>query len=297
MFTVIEQTKQRTVFHGGELTRAALEATGRAQLYQTPDFLSSLTEEIEDTIQRENIELLSLDVFDTALLRNRKSEVRRFYEMSELTAALMAEKLGLEALPLDIFVARIQATKLCYRFSKPVRGCREGTLREIHEGVCRLVGAPREFAEQTIEVELGYEMRNLSPNPIVHALVNLAAPLALPIVFLSDMYIGREHIARLIENHFPSYFHPSDIYSSGDLKISKRSGLLFDHVAQERKVKPGRALHIGDNFLVDYLPARQRGWHALHLPHADTELDEINKDERTLYEKLEATGLVMKDLK
>ena len=84
------------------------------------------------------------------------------------------------------------------------------------------------------------------------------------IVLISDMYLPRSAVMALLEkNAIRSY---DVLYLSGETGRSKRTGNLFRHVQSEQNIDRKIWLHIGDNFVSDYLQARRIGIHALHVP-------------------------------
>jgi histidinol phosphatase-like enzyme len=83
------------------------------------------------------------------------------------------------------------------------------------------------------------------------------------ILFLSDFYWPADQIQKLL-----SYHGFDDIIQSGvsscDVGLNKRSGRLYRHVQERFAVDPESHLHIGDNYQVDVVMARQQGMQALH---------------------------------
>lgn len=159
MFSVISSAANNntTMYLGDPIAHRVFEAPSRSDLFQRPDFIDSVVGELEHAIIDDGVKLLSMDVFDTVLLRNNNHEMRRFMEMGARFASAVEEEIGVSLTDIDFFVARIMATKLSYRLSTPVKGCREGTLDEIHEGMLDILGLPRHLGSRTILAELDYE--------------------------------------------------------------------------------------------------------------------------------------------
>ena len=295
MLSFTRHSDNTSIARFGELTLKCFSAKRRLDLFESEEFRDSLSMEL-DRFAECGGKLLSLDVFDTVLLRNEKSDIRRFYEMAELFAADARNQCGARHDATGFLYARITSTKNSYRFSRPVKGCREGSLEEIHLGIARMLGLPPEFAKRMTRIELEYERENLMANPALGPMLEAAKRHDIGVVLISDMYMGREHISTLLETQFPGLFHHMRIFSSSDLKISKRSGFLFDHVIDELRGNPDRAMHIGDNLLTDYLSPRKQGWNAVYLPHTDSEHQSIDLDEKCLHAELIAQGFDLKAL-
>lgn len=84
------------------------------------------------------------------------------------------------------------------------------------------------------------------------------------IVLISDMYLPRSAVVALLEkNAIRSY---DALYLSGETGRSKRTGNLFRLVQSEQNIDRKIWIHIGDNFVSDYLQARRAGIHAFHVP-------------------------------
>jgi hypothetical protein len=74
--------------------------------------------------------VLSLDVFDTLLLRDDISEARRFLEMSEEAAARLGPgAAGMTGL--DLLLRRVDGMRFSYWTRPTVDGSREGSIEEV----------------------------------------------------------------------------------------------------------------------------------------------------------------------
>lgn len=277
----------------GEIALQCMSALSRVVLYNDEMFQKRVVNELARFIDSGG-ELVSFDVFDTVLIRNNKSELRRFLEIAERCSLSMNSLAKQSVEPAVLLVARLAATELSYRFSKPVRGCREGRLDEIHLGAARRLSLPDELAKNFVAEEIGYEMETLTLNPWFIKIVEMVLEAGLRIVFISDMYMRGTDIAELIDGKASADFGPSLVYSSGDLKISKKSGFLFDYVAERFGVAPSNAFHLGDNLDTDYRSAKSRGWNALYLPHTVTEREAIARDERLVATEIANMGVDIK---
>lgn len=202
---------------------------------------------IAELLHTSEIHVFSVDVFDTLLLREYKSEITRFREIAELVHQAFPEISSR-----NFFQARALAHRLAYQLAKPVQGCREAAFDSIY----RLIGAIlqehnaiRLAAMQ--EIELSYEISHLRLNPNIRKLLEIARMRNLRIVAVSDMYLNRDALARIINNFLPPGMI-NKIYSSADFGISKISGLLWDELLRREQVSPQALLHLGDNPVADF---------------------------------------------
>jgi FMN phosphatase YigB (HAD superfamily) len=167
--------------------------------------------------------LLSLDVFDTLLLRDGSSQVRRFGEIG----ARMAARAGPGTTAEDALIARHLGTRASYRAGPRVDGCGEGSLREIHETAARILGLPGSIADDFIEIEIDCECGHVEPNPLLVSYIRKHQARGGKTVLISDMYMHADQIAELLAR---SGIRPDlydALYSSADTKVSKASGGIF----------------------------------------------------------------------
>ncbi|WP_196304901.1 HAD-IA family hydrolase [Pseudomonas putida] len=239
--------------------------------YGHSDNHAPIAQAICDIAKKKNIKYISYDVFDTALLRECKSEARRFWETSQNFVAALQEKnkgkRGYAFTTEDVFLARIAAARAAYSISRTKNMNREGTFDNIAKITCDLLGCI-ELAPLYERTELSYELNSLLPNPLIKSVSQLLPDLN--IVFISDMYLESPKIKKLVISKLGL---PTNtiVYSSADGFGSKRSGKLFPHVASELKLDNAEILHVGDNFSSDYQMAKKNGFHAFYLPMPDAE--------------------------
>lgn len=238
--------------------------------YEDPENLSEILDLISQIIAAKSIELLSIDVFDTALLRATSPELDRFWTHSKLFQQIISgSDAGANIDPEDILLARLITARAAYGMQRDPEADGDPSLNAIANAVCTLLNRP-DLAARYIQTELECEIENVSLNPLVTALEERFP--SLPIVFLSDMYLDSSQIGRIFSALKASEKRPR-IFSSADGHGSKAAGALFGHVARTMHVAPGHALHIGDNLEDDYRSAKRSGWNALYLPLPGEELD------------------------
>jgi hypothetical protein len=259
------------------LSRRALQCSSRRNLVNGED-KNEFKLQLSDLIQSKGARILSYDVFDTLLLRNDKPEAVRYFEMSQKMLFDIRSSLGADVAgdlsAEDFMLARAHGMKTSYAYRPKVRGCGEGRIEDVVQVVCGMLALPPDAAHILIESEIRYEIDNLELN---EALFETAADFRKSggrVVLLSDMYLGAEHIRRIVEAFLNEPCWPFDeLLSSADLIISKRSGLIFSEVENRLNAKPSDFLHIGDSFIGDVRKPRERGWGALHFPVSLAEVE------------------------
>ena len=240
-------------------------AESRAVLLADEAYASELLNEIEARLTAKPNSILSLDVFDTLLLRNDKSEVRRFYEIAGRVAEQLSNNAASNLNKEDVLAARYTATLASYRLSKPMAGCREGSIDEIWGLAATTLGLEPEDAAKCIDAEISYEGENLTVNPVLLLAVERHVARGGKVALLSDMYLEARYIRRLVEGLGVGTEFAA-VVSSANEKVSKRSGGVFSIIERLVGCGPESFFHIGDSHLGDYQNPRQRGWRAMHLP-------------------------------
>ncbi|MGE5514961.1 MAG: HAD-IA family hydrolase [Bacteroidota bacterium] len=207
--------------------------------------------------------LVSVDVFDTLLLRSTRPEFTRFADVAKLQdMALGAASPGRDRL----LASRLATTRRAYqavRAGTSEQG--EVNFSSILGEMCEELGLAPACAAVLEQVEEAYEITMLSPNRrLGTALARLAAT-GLPVVATSDTPLSAVVVGTLLRR-----FHPhlalTRIYASSDVGCTKRDGGLYDHVCRHENVSPEHVLHVGDHPWSDCHMAQQRGLRALHLP-------------------------------
>ncbi|MCU4652175.1 hypothetical protein N8I71_05000 [Roseibacterium sp. SDUM158016] len=224
--------------------------------------------------------LLSLDVFDTLLLRDGSSELRRFVEVGEA----MATHAGRAITAIDAFLARHLGTKASYRAGPRVDGCGEGSLTEIHLTAARLLGMPDAMADDFVGIELVNEAARVSVNRLLLSYIDRHRARGGKVVLVSDMYMHAGQIAALLARCGVPASSYDALYSSADTKVSKASGGIFARIAEAREAP--FVVHLGDSPLGDCRRPREAGWDAMLLPVPETLLAERRRDRVRCLEEL-----------
>ncbi|HZS37914.1 MAG TPA: hypothetical protein VFF06_13850 [Polyangia bacterium] len=202
-------------------------------------------------------DVLSLDVFDTALLRRVGEPVDVF----ALVAREYRHRRGGALVPFDFAARRIAAERRAREdvWARHQRG--DVTLDEIYAALDAPAGWD---AAELKSLELAAERALCAQNPYVHAAYRHAQRRGKRIVFVSDMYLPPEFIAGMLRDG--GYDQVELFVSSACGGVCKWDGALYRHVAAALGVAPARMLHLGDNPLSDVVMALREGVGALLYP-------------------------------
>ncbi len=225
----------------------------------------------------EGVQTLSLDVFDTFLLRGTEAEATRFLEFSDFVLKALSQTkyadlvhgVSREGLTL----MRTRAMQLTYRFRDRVASCNEGSILEVARQISASLGGDTALADLLIDLEIDFETTKLTRNPVLSDLVVQVKERGGRVILISDMYLHKEHIEAICQKLDPVGLSCIEAtISSADTILNKRSGTLFGHVLDELDINPNTMLHVGDSFRSDVEMARKAGVDALHFAVSGPEL-------------------------
>lgn len=228
-----------------------------------PSYFYSVTTEFDDryeqlteAIASDCCEVVSFDIFDTAILRP-------FYRPEDLFVMLDAKYRevypdGREKFS-DIRINAEIETRDRANSSKN----EEITLSVIYKRIAEIC-SPK-VAETMKEAEIAAEMRYAFPRRSVYNLWTLARHLGRKVYFTSDMYLGKSIITRILGK---CGYIAENILVSCDTGATKRSGKLFRMLSCECGVEPARTVHIGDSYEYDVKQALECGIRAYIMPRA-----------------------------
>jgi len=212
----------------------------------------------------DGVRLVSLDLFDTLLIRN--------VDPPEVAIRLVAGRIAAQnLLPLtaeDYLVMRGRIEAELNAEAGESGNDPECSILEIAQRMTALLRLPAETANTLVDIELEVEALLLDPSPEVVSFIRCLSSRC-RIIAISDTYFNSEQLARLLESLGLAHCF-SRVYASCDHRMTKRSGRIFDFVLAQERLKPAEMMHIGDNFHGDYLSARKIGIHAACLFDEET---------------------------
>jgi FMN phosphatase YigB (HAD superfamily) len=206
---------------------------------------------------------ISVDVFDTLLLRKPVSERRRFYKIATAFSSLVPHPYQRPS-PELVYEARVEAQRWAYRALDAGSVDGEVKIFDIFDRQLRLLGLPRELDSLLMKAELQVERDVLRPNQSLIGWLKWQRTRNIPVIAISDTTLPATALRSLIE----AVAEPKvidRIYTSADLGLSKRKGGLFKEVANREKVEVGELIHFGDDRRADLEQGLAAGVRATHL--------------------------------
>ena len=199
-------------------------------------------------------DLVTLDVFDTALLRS----VARPEDVFALVAWRVAQRHGV-AVDMAAFAQARRAAEIAARAAVHHAGWFEISLASIYRhfpgDTSAALLAWAQVEEVLTEQDVCYA------NPDILSLYRRLIAAGTPVAFLSDTYLDADVIAGMLQAR--GYTGVHRVFASSAYNLTKGDGNLFAAVARDTGVAPGRIWHIGDNARSDVIQARRAGWNGL----------------------------------
>jgi predicted HAD superfamily hydrolase len=196
---------------------------------------------------------VTLDVFDTALLRTVASPIDVF----TLTAVRFARRHGRHFDPDSFRSKRIAAEELARRRAS-ASGRDEISLAEIYESFDPDIST-LDLAALHAE-ELATELDVCVPNLPVQRLYRKLSESGIRTAFVSDTYFPTEFVRRLLSRN--GYSPTPEVFTSCEIGTTKYNGELFSVVADRMQLAPAQISHVCDNGRSDVINARRRGFKA-----------------------------------
>lgn len=243
---------------------------------------------------------LSLDVFDTYLLRGPEAEAARFLEFSGFVIDQLAttpfQPLVDGISPESLALMRARAMQSTYRFRPRVNGCNEGSIDEVAQNVASSLGGGQDLAEALLDLEVEFEARKLAPNPVLGDLVRHFKERGGRAILISDMYLHGPQIEAICRKVDPESFGAIDtVFSSADTITNKRSGTLFGVVQERLSLDPAKTVHVGDSSRSDVEMARLSGWNAMHFPISRPEALARERSLHEVVDHFDRAGIDVRD--
>lgn len=224
---------------------------------------------ILETAQISETELLSIDLWDTLIKRNRPADAAKLATSRRIlhlawNKGLQKDKSAWEILALRVGVeARIARS----------RTSQEYELSEVLTEVLLELGFNESISELVELLVLTEVDEEIVWSEVIQDSVELINTINARKVIASDFYMKAEHLQRIVSELVPE-MAALKVHSSCEEQSSKRlGGDLFTTLRDAYGVSPDKHLHIGDNLESDIRNQVKTGGAAIHvaspeMPHA-----------------------------
>lgn len=193
-------------------------------------------------------QVVSFDVFDTALKRN----VFRPDDVFEIIELLYNEK---HAVHVDFKRLRKQAAG----------AAKERKHGEISiDDIYNEISLEEECREELKELEYQTEQELLTVNPDIKQVYDYCIETGKKVYFISDMYLPGAFIKTVLEAN--GYGQYEGVYVSCEHNKIKRTGELFNLFLEKENIRKTDMIHIGDSRYADWIGPRTAGIKSIHIP-------------------------------
>ena len=215
-------------------------------------------DQIIEAIQDSKTKVVSFDVFDTLVLRP-------FWVPSDLFMFLDKEASELFHTPDIIRFSEFRRSyELEARDKIKESGKEDLTITDIYNYIADNSHYPTDVLNALMEKEKELEFRFCYARSSTQQLVQAAVSSGKHVIAVSDMYLPTEFIKSLLEHCGINSIEK--IFVSGEIGLTKRSGHLYEHVAEEMGVRYREIVHIGDNAKTDVRVPRKMSIRAFFYP-------------------------------
>lgn len=203
-------------------------------------------------------QVISCDVFDTLLQRNHIAEPNRVRLIAERSAALLARDCKVAIAVNVLWRARMEVQRHAYRVLAMTNPQGEVAFAQMIDCMTTKLGLGAAEGVVLARAEIAVEQTQLKANRALMAWLGQRASEGVRIIAISDTWHDESTIDSLLAALAPG--HPiAKVYTSADLKATKRSAAIFPLVAVQEGVQAGAFFHIGDDREADDLMARRAG--------------------------------------
>ncbi|WP_306568831.1 glycosyltransferase [Faecalispora jeddahensis] len=220
------------------------------------------TKELEwlrDTILNNQTQVVSFDIFGTALLR----DVWNPQDVFDYVGLVCKQ-----ILPPHVCFSKMRTASEEYARKKLTQAggnFLEITFDEIYDAMQQLFELSQATAIQLKYIELECEKKFLKPRKITLDLFNLAMTQGKTVIFTSDMYYSGPQLRDFLQQC--GYVGNYDIIASSDFRRTKGSGSLYLQLKRLYPLKRGlKYFHIGDDWHADVNMAISNGFDAFLMP-------------------------------
>lgn len=254
----VSKKQKRDLFQFLEDKMPDVKAEGKFPdyFYHVTTTYDSRYNDLSELVCSDNVECVSFDIFDTAL-------IRPFYDPHDLFAVLNRDYASLAPYDKRDFskirdAAEAQARKKLIYCDLPLK--EDVTLDDIYDEIVNSFYVRKNIADKLKLLELDAELRLCAKRKSIYNIYKLALFCGKKVFFTTDTYFDRDFIQKLLRKN--GYTEYDGLLVSSEENSAKRTGTLFDILVKRVECKAENILHIGDNWDSDVRFARQHGINA-----------------------------------
>ena len=204
-------------------------------------------DDIKKIINRDDIKVVSFDIFDTLLVRPVVDPSDIFY--------LIASKVD-KKFKINFFKIRSNVEKEIKKDNL--------NIFDIYEYIRQKYDLSKDIIDSLIEEEINTEKKLLNVRTDMFNLYQEAILCGKKIICVSDMYLPSFILIQILKEK--GFSDIEKVFVSNEYKARKDDGALFSLVLNDLKIKNKNLLHIGDNYVSDYKKPLNLGILSIYYP-------------------------------
>jgi FMN phosphatase YigB (HAD superfamily) len=203
--------------------------------------------------------LYSFDVFDTCITRTYTRPQDLFLDVARVVTQESMSSVDDKSVRL-LAKQREAAEASARKHSKS----EDILIHDIYDQLSNVRGNSFDV-DAMLKTEIDLEISSVVPIQKTLALYQEIKEESYRVIFISDMYLPEDVVIAMLSKC--GYRANADnLYISGEVGLTKRSGNLYQHVLKSEGIAPNKLTHYGDNVLSDIKMAKSAGIDAIHLP-------------------------------
>lgn len=219
-------------------------------------------EKIKQEILKDNIKVVSFDIFDTLIKRPLYEPTDIFQFVGKFAQTLLSSVSETTFCDMRKMADAIARQKL--KQEKPM--FEDVTLSEIYDAMAEYYGIDKKITDKIKAEEIRLELKLCTARNSAKEIFELAISAGKKVVITSDMYLEKDLVEQILKNN--GYVDYDKLFLSSEERLLKVTGKLFEKMLKEVGVKPNEVVHIGDNWNVDYVTAESKGINVIFFPKA-----------------------------
>lgn len=233
---------------------------------------------------QEAIKTITVDIFDTVLMRIVYPEDRQFLIHADRAVKIIENFLNISIDKFFFYDLRKYFRQNIDNYKQKQKYDREANIVEIFTAIIDFLKSKYSIEDNNLSInvneqiisllikeEIDIEKQYLKVNYEIVDYLRKCKDKNLQIYFISDMYLSSNDIKELL-----THFQIIDIFSGGicssDVGYGKGTGRLYTYIKQNNLIPDWdftQNMHIGDNYISDYLMPKKFGIKSYHYqsPH------------------------------
>lgn len=221
-------------------------------------------EELKKAVIKPEIKVVSFDIFDTLIIRPFLIPTDLFQLLNNRFDELMNSSSFLTFAEM-----RVRAEKAARNNNYIIANrYEEITIDEIYNQLITDYSIPSDVAKIMIDEEKALEVKFCKARTKIKEIFDLAIFLGKKVICITDMYLDRDTITKILEKN--GYTNIDNIFISSEERLTKASGHLYKIAIKQMDVEPDNILHIGDNWHSDIIKSKAHKLSTFFIPKTES---------------------------